>query len=192
MGAGARFEGEDADRGSCCAPVGPRWRAEQELRGREPFDDAHSSAAGRTVPERARLVHGRRWRRSGRVSRATKQLETERQEGGALPVGEEAEVANAHEAGWQQVEQEATQELFDRESHEPLLVAVGGVAPAEGDVAVGKSNQPPVGNGDAMSVSAEIAQHMFWPAERPLGVDDPVVTEQYPQPRGEGAGFRKR
>src|ERR1035441_3300635 len=94
--------------------------------------------------------------------------------------------------GWQQVEQEATQELFDRESHEPLLVAVGGVAPAEGDVAVGKSNQPPVGNGDAMSVSAEIAQHMFWPAERPLGVDDPVVTEQYPQPRGEGAGFRKR
>src|ERR1022692_3469655 len=55
----------------------------------------------------------------------------------------------------QQVEQEATQELFDRESHEPLLVAVGGVAPAEGDVAVGKSNQPPVGNGDAMSVRSE-------------------------------------
>ena len=34
-----------------------------------------------------------------------------------------------------------------------------------------------------MSVSAEIAQHMFWPAERPFGVDDPVVAEQYPQPR---------
>jgi hypothetical protein len=190
--AGARSEAEDADRGSCCAPVGLRWRAEQELRGREPFDDVHGSAAGRTVPERARLVRGRRCRRSGHVFRATKQLEAERQEGGALPVGEEAEVADAHEAAWQQVEQEAAQELFDRQSHDPLLVAVGGVAPAEGHVALGKSNQPAVGNGDAMGVGAEIAQHMFRPAERPFGVDDPVVTEQYPQPGGEGARFRKR
>jgi hypothetical protein len=29
-----------------------------------------------------------------------------------LPVGEEAEVADAHEAAWQQVEQEAAQELI--------------------------------------------------------------------------------
>jgi len=49
-----------------------------------------------------------------------------------------------------------------------------------------------VGDSDAVSVSAEIAQHMFWPAERRFGVDDPVVTEQYPQPGGEGARFRKR
>ncbi len=90
------------------------------------------------------------------------------------------------------MQQEAAQELIDRQSHEPLLVAVSGVAPAEGDVALGESNQPAVGNGDAMGVGAEIAQHMFRPAERPLGVDDPVVTEQYPQPRGEGARFRKR
>jgi hypothetical protein len=109
-----------------------------------------------------------------------------------LPVGEEAEVADAHEAAWQQVEQEAAQELLDSQSHDPLLVAVGGVAPAEGDVALRESNQPAVGNGDAMGVGAEIAQHMFRPAERPFAVDDPVVTEQYPQPGGEGARFRKR
>jgi len=90
------------------------------------------------------------------------------------------------------VQEEAAQELIDRQGDEPLLVAVSGVAPAKGDVVVGKSNQPAVGNGDAMSVSAEIAQHVFWPAERALGVDDPVVTEQYPQPRGEGARFRER
>ena len=36
--------------------------------------------------------------------RATEPLEAEWQEGGALPVGEEAEVADAHEAGRQQVE----------------------------------------------------------------------------------------
>src|ERR1019366_1423649 len=109
VGAGARSEAEDADRGSCCAPFGLRWRAEQELRGREPFDDAHSSTAGRTVPERARLVRGRRCRRRGHVSRATKPLEAERQEGGALPVGEEAEVADAHEAAREQVQEEAAQ-----------------------------------------------------------------------------------
>ena len=90
------------------------------------------------------------------------------------------------------MQEEAAQELFDRQGHEPLLVAVSGVSPAEGDVAVGESNEPAVGDGDAMSVIAEIAQHVFWPTERPFGVDDPVVTEQYPQPGGEGAGFRER
>src|ERR1035437_150417 len=123
VGAGARSEAEDADRGSCCAPFGLRWRSEQELRGREPFDEVHGSAASRTVPERARLVRGRRCRRSGHVFRATKQLEAERQEGDALPVGEEAEVADAHEASWEQVQEEAAQELVDRQGHEPLLIA---------------------------------------------------------------------
>ena len=33
-----------------------------------------------------------------------------------------------------------------------------------------------------MGVGAEIAQHMFRSAKGPLGVDDPVVAEQYPQP----------
>jgi len=120
------------------------------------------------------------------------QPETEWKKLRSPSVGEEAEVANAHEAAWQQVQEEAAQELFDRQGHEPLLVAVGGITPAESDVAVSQSNQAAVGNGDAMSVSAEIAQHMFGPAERPFAVDDPVVTEQYPQPGGEGARFRQR
>ena len=89
------------------------------------------------------------------------------------------------------MEQEAAQELFDSQSHEPLLVAVGRIAPAEGDVALGKSDQPAVGDGDAMGVCAEIAQHMFRAAEGRLGVDDPVVAEQYPQPRSEGAWLSK-
>ena len=85
------------------------------------------------------------------------------------------------------MEQEAAQELFDSQSHEPLLVAVGGVSPAEGDVAVGESDQPAVGDGDAMRVGAKIAKYVFRSAEGPLGVDDPVVAEQHPQPGSEGA-----
>ena len=85
------------------------------------------------------------------------------------------------------MEQEASQELMDIQSHEALLVAMRGIAPSEGDVAVGESDQSAVGNGDAMSIGAEITQHMFRSAEGRLGVDDPVVAEQYSQPRAEGA-----
>src|SRR5580692_7811791 len=85
------------------------------------------------------------------------------------------------------MEQEAAQELMDWQSHEPFLVAVRGIAPAEGDVAIGESNQPGVGDGDAMGVGAEIAQHMFGTAEGRFGVNDPVVAEQYSQPSSESA-----
>ncbi len=43
-----------------------------------------------------------------------------------------------------------------------------------------------------MGVCAEIAQHMFRPAEGSLGVDDPVVTEQHAQPGSEGARLGQR
>jgi hypothetical protein len=82
-----------------------------------------------------------------------------------LAVGEEAEVADADEAAWQQVQKEATQELIDRQAHDALLVAVGGVSPAKAYVALGKSNEPAVGDGDAVGVGAEITQGMFRSAE---------------------------
>jgi len=175
-----------------CSVLVQRRRTQQKLSCREPFDEVHSSAAGRTVPERARRVQGRRCRRSGRVFRATKQLEAERQEGGALPIGKESEIADAHEAAGEQVQEETTQELIDEQSHQPRLVAVSEVSPTKGYVVLGKSDQPVVGNGNAMGVGAEIAQHMFGPAERRFAVDDPVVAKQHPQPGGEGARFRKR
>jgi len=169
-----------------------RRRSEEKLRGGEAFDNLHGSAAERTPPQRVSGERGRRgsaccWRTGG-----LEQPETKRKEFCSPPVGEKSEVADAHEAARQQVQEEASQELIDGQSHQPLLVAVSGVAPAKGYVALGESNQPAVGNSNAVGVSAEIAQHVFWPAERPFGVDDPVVTEQYPQLRGEGARFRKR
>ena len=90
------------------------------------------------------------------------------------------------------MEQEATQELICVQSHEPLPVAMGGIAPAESDVALCESDQSGVGDGDAMGVGAEIAQHMFRSAEERLGVNDPVVAEQYSQPCAEGVWLGKR
>ena len=89
------------------------------------------------------------------------QSETKRKEFCSPLVSEKSEVADAHKAARQQVQEEASQELIDGQSHQPLLVAVSRVSPTEGKVALGQSHQPMVGNGDAMSVGAEIAQHMF-------------------------------
>ena len=94
-----------------------------------------------------------------------------------MPVGEEAEVTDAHEAAREQVQEEAAQELVDRQSQKPLLVGMCGVTPAKRDVALLKSNEPVVGNGDAMRVAAEIAQRVFRSAKGGLGINDPVVTE---------------
>ena len=108
------------------------------------------------------------------------QSEAEWKEFCSASVGKKSEVADAHKAARQQVKQESAQELFDGQSRQPLLVAVSGVAPAKSYVALGESNQPAVGNGNAVGIGTEIAQCVFWPAERALGVDDPVVAEQYP------------
>src|SRR5271165_412874 len=89
------------------------------------------------------------------------------------------------------MEQEAAQEFIDGQSHEPLLVTVGRVSPSEGDLAVGKSDQPAVGDGNAMGVCAKIAQYMFRSSEGLLGVDDPVVAERHAQPCAEGAWLGK-
>ena len=118
-------------------------------------------------------------------------MEAEWQQRSALPVGEEAEVADAHEAAWQQVEQEAAQELVDRQSQQTLLVGVRGISPAEGDVVLLQGDQSAVGDGDAVSVTAEIAQRVLRSAEGRLGIDDPVVAEQGSEPCGEGSWFRK-
>ena len=120
------------------------------------------------------------------------QPETEWKKLRSPSVSEKSEVADAHKAARQQVQEEASQELIDGQSHQPLFVAVSGVAPAKSYVALGESNQPAVGNGNAVGVGTEIAQHMFWTAERPFAVDDPVVAEQDSEPSGEGARFSKR
>ena len=123
---------------------------------------------------------------------APEQAEAERQQHSSLAVGEEAEVADPDEASWEKVEQEAAEELVDRQAHDALLVAAGGVSPAEDDLTVSERDQPPVGDADAMSVGTEIAQGMLRSTERPLGVDDPVMTEKDSEPRGEAAWLGER
>jgi hypothetical protein len=45
-------------------------------------------------------------------------------------------VADAHETARQHMQQESTQELIDREGHEPFLVLVSGVSPTKSNPVV--------------------------------------------------------
>ena len=50
---------EEVDNGSCGAPLCLRRGAKQDLRGGEPFDDAHGSATDWAIPERVVPIGGR-------------------------------------------------------------------------------------------------------------------------------------
>ena len=65
---------------------------------------------------------------------------------------------------------EAAQELFGTESHQPLLVAASVIFPAKRDLASFVSDQPMVANGNAMSVAAEITEDRLGAAGGGLGV----------------------
>ena len=89
------------------------------------------------------------------------------------------------------MQQKAAQELIDGQRQQPLLVGMGGVSPAEGDVALFEGDESMVGDGDAVGVAAEITQRMFRSAEGWLGIDDPVVAEEGSAPSGEGSWIHK-
>jgi len=107
----------------------------------------------------------------------------------ASAVGEKAVVADAVEAVRQCVQQKATNELVGIKRHHFGFAVLPIVLPGKAHLAIGKRNQPTVGDGDAMRVAAEISQHLFGPAEWWLGIDDPVGPSELIEPLGERAGI---
>jgi hypothetical protein len=77
--------------------------------------------------------------------------------------------------------EETAQELFAGEPHDALLAAVGIVLPAEGDLILCNREQAMVRDGDAMSVTGQIVQHMFRSAKGRLGIHDPVLLNERAQ-----------
>jgi hypothetical protein len=68
------------------------------------------------------------------------------------------------------------------------------ILPAEGDFGIGQADQPGVGDGDAVCVSAEIGEHLSRSTalrqalRRRLGIDHPLDPAQFAQAAGEVAG----
>ncbi len=59
-----------------------------------------------------------------------------------------------------------------------FFITVGIILPAESNLVMLESYEAMVGDGYAMGVTGEIAEHMLGTAEGWPGVDDPVLAEQ--------------
>ena len=82
--------------------------------------------------------------------------ETEGEDDAAPPIGQKAIVTDTDKAVRQDVEQEAAQELRQRDRQGAFLVAIGRVPPAEGNLVLVERDQTVVGDGDAVGIAAEI------------------------------------
>jgi hypothetical protein len=150
--------------------VGGR-RTESRFGGSEPSYEEHGPAPTRTAPQRRWSVGcgGRRNGRERLIGLRGEQFEAERQQGGAAPVSEETEVANAYQAfgrTWRRKRRRNPQ----REGAQPFLV-VERVALAEGDLTLFESNQSVVGDRDSMRVTAQIAESMFGSSKGRFGIN---------------------
>jgi hypothetical protein len=134
-----------------------------DLGSGKPFDDPHRSTTLGAESKIVRVIGGG-WFWLGLRCRA-EQVKAKRQQRGASPVGQEAEVANAHEAFGKHVQQEAAQEFIEWKGQQLLFVVVSGVAPTESDLAVGQRDQAMVGDGHAVRVAAQILEHILGAAE---------------------------
>lgn len=77
-------------------------------------------------------------------------------------------------------------ELIGVECHELGFAVVAIILPAEGNRLRGNFGDPGICDGDAVSIAAEISEHLGWPAEGRFGIDDPLDLAQRAQLLGEG------
>lgn len=80
------------------------------------------------------------------------------------------------------MEEEAAEELDSVEGESFFDAPVAVILPAEVDAAVYDLEQAMIGDGDAVSVAAEIVDDLGGAAEGALGVDDPALMGGRPQP----------
>src|SRR6266700_4089438 len=93
-------------------------------------------------------------------------------------VREESKIPDSDEPLRQHVQEEAAQELGGEQCHRALLAAVSVVLPTKSDAFAIECEQPVIGNGDPVRISAEIAQDRLRSAEGRFGIDHPVLTVQ--------------
>ena len=86
-------------------------------------------------------------------------------------------MADSNKASRQHVQEKTAQELIRADGHLPFLVAVSVILISKRDLAIFKGDQTMVGDRNAVRVTSQILKDVLWPAERPLGVHNPVLTE---------------
>lgn len=92
----------------------------------------------------------------------------------ALAVGEQAVVADPDEASWQNMQEEAPDELGSWKAHDALGAAARVIFVAEGDVTCLQREKSVVRDRHAMGVGSQVLQHLLGRAEGWLCVDVPL------------------
>jgi hypothetical protein len=109
--------------------------------------------------------------------------------------GEKAVVADAVEARWQDMHQEAADELVGVERHQ-LVVSLGAfeavILPLEGDVLVVERDQAAVGDGHTVGIAGEVAQNFLRAPEGSFAVNHPLTVVQRRQIGREGSHICQR
>jgi hypothetical protein len=108
-----------------------------------------------------------------------------------VAIGQPAEVADANEAGGQEVQEEAAEEFEGIEGTGLCYCSVTIVFPGKRDAAVFDLEQAMVGNSDPVGVAAEILDDLSGAAPGPFGVDDPAPVGGEVQPAAEGGRVRE-
>ena len=91
-----------------------------------------------------------------------------------MAIGKQAVMTNAVKAVWNGVKQETADELVGIERQYLLPAARSIILPSECDSIAIDADEPRIGDGNGMGVTAEIGQHLFGAGKRRLGIDDPV------------------
>ena len=90
-------------------------------------------------------------------------------------VGQEAKMADTHEAVGQDMEEKAAGEFFGIEGHRFQPVFVSSVSVAKSDLAVLDFEDAVIGERDAVGVAAEVIEDGLRGAERLFRVDVPAL-----------------
>ncbi len=78
----------------------------------------------------------------------------------------------------QDMEQKATDELGRLQGHGGPLTCLGIVLPAEGHVAIFKSDQTLVGDGHAMGIARQVFQDLVRSSKGFFGIDHPLAAPE--------------
>src|SRR5215813_9739137 len=143
----------------------------------EDLDDDHATATAWTT--RLNGIDGGRGRLALRLCNS-EQLTRASDVVGARAFSEQAVVADAVQALWQHVNEQAADELVCGEHHALVSIAAldAVVLPLEGDAPLVEGNQTAVCDGNTMSITRQIGHHRLRAAEGLLCVDDPLGFAQ--------------
>jgi hypothetical protein len=101
-----------------------------------------------------------------------------RQRAAPYAIREQAEVAKAHEAPRDHVQQESSQEFVDLKRHALHAIVVRVVLPTKPDAVLLMIDEPIIRERDAVRVPTDVVEHLLGASEGLFGIDDPVHSSQ--------------